>query len=365
MERGGPTLTFAASPRQQQAGSRRSAPSPPITRGDGQPCAPPVPPPAHARGERCGLTVQQHQQQRKSVLTPTEHARLAFSLYRQCVAAGQWARVSVEQRPDGEYITFSSRPSAAAPAAAGSEKVMKPRRRRRRPNQRRVKQKEIWVQSQSKRQQSSLPVKATTAAGATYAKVAASPASPAARVAAATADPTGSPRPTGAASHPPQQLQPTTYRTWEARPAASATAIRLVSTVLSSPAQPRVSSGSDVFAQLDGAGTSPQASPDRQPGGVPESPPSPSSEPSPLSLPTVPPPPPPPPGRVLCRLCGELEHREDFFMCARCHWGSHLEPYFNCPDCEELRTESIHQTSHSEPLFDCSECQKIPCKFIL
>ena len=182
------------------------------------------------------MTVQQ-QQQRKSVLTPTEHARLAFSLYRQCVAAGQWARVSVEQRPDGEHITFSSRPSAAAPAAAGSEKVMKPRRRRRRPNQRRVKQKETWMQSQNKRQQSSLPVEATTAAGATYAQVAASPASPAARVAAATAYPTGSPRPTGAASHPPQQQQPTAYRTWAARPAASATAIRLVSTVLSSPAQ--------------------------------------------------------------------------------------------------------------------------------
>ena len=196
--------------------------------------------------------------------------------------------ISVEQRPDGEYITFSSRPSAAAPAAAGSEKVMIPRRRRRRPNQRRVKQKEIWVQSQSKRQQSSLPVEATTAAGATYAQVAALPARPAARVAAATAYPTGSPRPTGAASHPPQQQQPTAYRTWAARPAASATAIRLVSTVLSSPAQPRVSSGSDVFAQLDGAGTSPQASPDHQPGGVPESPPSPSSEPNPLSLPTVP-----------------------------------------------------------------------------
>ena len=194
MDRGGPTLPFAASPRQQQSGSRRSAPSPPTTRGDGQPRrAPPVPPLAtHARGERCGLTVQQQQQQRTSALTPTEHGRLAFSLYRQCVAAGQWARVSVEQRPDGEYITFSSRPSAAAPAAAGSEKTMKPRRRRRRPNQRRVKQKETWMQSRNKRQQSSLPVEATTAAGVTYAQVAAAPASPAARVVAATADPTGS-----------------------------------------------------------------------------------------------------------------------------------------------------------------------------
>ena len=140
-------------------------------------------------------------------------------------------------------------------------------------------------------------------------------------------------------------------------PAASATAIRLVSTVQSSPVVSpslyRASSDSEVFLQLDGAVTSPQPSPDQKPGGVPESPPSPASEPSPL--PTTPPPPPPLPCSMLCRSCETIEHSDVFFMCAACHWESHNEPYPNCPDCEELRLEAVHQTSHSAPLFDCSE----------
>ena len=40
---------------------------------------------------------------------------------------------------------------------------------------------------------------------------------------------------------------------------------------------------------------------------------------------------------------GPIQHSENFFMCARCHWESHNEPYLNCPDCEELRLESVHQ----------------------
>ena len=131
-----------------------------------------------------------------------------------------------------------------------------------------------------------------------------------------------------------------------------------------SPSLYQASSDSEVFSQLDSAVTSPQSNPDQQPGGVLESPPSQSSEPSPLSsekapLPTTPPPPPPLPCSVLCRFCEIIEHSEDFFMCAGCHWESHNEPYLNCPDCEELRLESVHQASHSSPLFDCPECECI------
>ena len=76
---------------------------------------------------------------------------------------------------------------------------------------------------------------------------------------------------------------------------------------------------------------------------------------------TTPPPPPPlpPPCGVLCHFCENVKHSDLFFMCAGCHWESHNEPYLDCPDCEELRLESIHQVSHNAPLFDCPECKNI------
>jgi len=43
----------------------------------------------------------------------------ALELYRECVVAGQWARLTLEQRPGGEYITLRSSPPAAAHAARG------------------------------------------------------------------------------------------------------------------------------------------------------------------------------------------------------------------------------------------------------
>ena len=90
---------------------------------------------------------QQQQQQQAPARSPTEQARLAISLYRQCVAAGQWARISLEQRPDGEHISFFSRPSAAVSTAARVQEEVESHRRRRRPNQKRRLKKKLWLQS--------------------------------------------------------------------------------------------------------------------------------------------------------------------------------------------------------------------------
>ena len=87
--------------------------------------------------------------------------------------------------------------------------------------------------------------------------------------------------------------------------------------------------------QLDGAVTSPQSSPDQQPGGAPESPPSPSYEPSPLSLekaplPTTPPSPPPLSCSVLCRFCQPL-NTVRIFSCVTVATGSPtMSRIFSC-----------------------------------
>ena len=104
------------------------------------------------------MTVKQRQQQQQTpARSLTEQARLANCLYRQCVAAGLWAKISVEQRPDGEHISFFSRPSAAASTAARAQEEVGPRRRRRRPNQKRRLKKKLWMQSCDQLRQPSRP----------------------------------------------------------------------------------------------------------------------------------------------------------------------------------------------------------------
>jgi DNA segregation ATPase FtsK/SpoIIIE, S-DNA-T family len=154
MDRGGPT---PARVDRLQFGDQRATPPPTSnTRGDGRACNPTAPPSAtDARGGRRGLTA-------------TELARHAFALHKQCVAAGQWARVSVEQRADGQHITFASRPMAAAPAAACAAANVA---RRRRPNQRRKEKKQLWLRS---RQQQQLQASVAAAVGSgSYAQAAA------------------------------------------------------------------------------------------------------------------------------------------------------------------------------------------------
>ena len=92
---------------------------------------------------------QQKQQQQTTVAPPSPLARHALALYRQCVAAGQWARVVFEQHPTGESISFFSRPMAAAPAAA--RETGKPRKQRR-PNQKRRDKKALWKRARDQRQ---------------------------------------------------------------------------------------------------------------------------------------------------------------------------------------------------------------------
>ena len=59
-------------------------------------------------------------------------ATYAFDLNQKCVLAGQWARITVEQRLEGEVISLVSRPQAAA-AAKGQRR--KPSRE---PNKKRI-----------------------------------------------------------------------------------------------------------------------------------------------------------------------------------------------------------------------------------
>ena len=127
MDRGGPTPTFAA-PRQQQCGDQHVATPPPTTRADGQPGGPPsVHPQAQARGGGCGMTAKQQQQQQQApARSPTEQARLAISLYRQCVAAGQWVKISLEQRPDGNISPFTVGPRQQRPLQLGFRRRWSP-----------------------------------------------------------------------------------------------------------------------------------------------------------------------------------------------------------------------------------------------
>ena len=67
---------------------------------------------SHARGVQGGLTTQQQQQTSPPTVSTLAHH--AFNLYRECVGAGQWAKVVFEQRPEGEHITFFIRPPTTA-----------------------------------------------------------------------------------------------------------------------------------------------------------------------------------------------------------------------------------------------------------
>ena len=96
------------------------------------------------------MTVRQLRQQQLTPASPPTTSPLAhhaLNLYRQCVAAGQWACLNVELVWGGECVTFSSRPWAAATAAARDISGPQPNRRKRRPNARRAERKKNWRQT--------------------------------------------------------------------------------------------------------------------------------------------------------------------------------------------------------------------------
>ena len=112
----------------------------------------PLSPPPHTNmgwyDERDGaslpyLTHQQQQQQQHRGHSPLFTQTL--DLYRACVAAGQRACFSVEQRAEGEYISFSCKPPAAAATAAAAAK----RKQKKKPNKRRVELQRIWQENRS------------------------------------------------------------------------------------------------------------------------------------------------------------------------------------------------------------------------
>ena len=85
-------------------------------------------------------------------LTVSAQARNAFDLYSQCVGAGQWSKLVIEQRSDGEHISLHSRPMAAAVSIAAAP-AGRPRKKRR-PNQKRLeRQQRRRVQRSERRQQ--------------------------------------------------------------------------------------------------------------------------------------------------------------------------------------------------------------------
>ena len=152
------------------AAHRSNPPSPPSTEGGSggenlqrslpgqqqkqQQSGPPhftLPPRSRARGVQGGLTTQQQQQQQTSRPTVSTLAHHAFNLYRECVGAGQWAKVVFEQRPEGEHITFFIRPptAAAAPPVAAAAKG----RRQRRPNKNRLEKLKLRRHLRSQQQQ--------------------------------------------------------------------------------------------------------------------------------------------------------------------------------------------------------------------
>ena len=215
------------------------------------------------------MTVKQQQTPARS---PTEQARLANCLYRQCVAAGQWAKISIEQRPDGEHISFFSRPSAAASTAARAQEKVGPRRRRRRPNQKRRLKKKLWMQSRDQLRQ---PARRTATPGrasgqqhqlqavaavlGTYAQIAACPRAP---VPAATAAVT--PEVAAIAAASPKQLGVTSAPVATVAVAATSGCSPVISPRMTRSKKRRkeLSPGDfDAFGQLDGADASPPTSP--------------------------------------------------------------------------------------------------------
>ena len=64
--------------------------------------------------------------------------------------AGQWARISIEQRPDGEHISLFCRPASAA-AAGTAAAASRGKKRRKQPNQRRAAKQQLWRDKHSRR----------------------------------------------------------------------------------------------------------------------------------------------------------------------------------------------------------------------
>ena len=224
------------------------------------------------------MTVKQRQQQQQQTpaRSPTEQARLANCLYRQCIAAGLWAKISVEQRPDGEHISFFSRPSAAASTAARAQEEVGPRRRRRRPNQKRRLKKKLWMQSRDQLQQPSRPtatpgrvssqqhqlqLQAVAAVLGTYAQIAACPRAP---VPAATAAVTPEVAAIAAAAASPKQLGGTVAPVETVAVVATSSCSLVISPRMTRSKKRRkeLSPGDfDAVCQLDGANPSPPTSP--------------------------------------------------------------------------------------------------------
>jgi len=282
---------------------------------------------------------QQQQHAEVSPLSP--RASHALELYQEYVMAGQWVKLTLEQRPEGEYVTLSSRPTAA-PAAKGSKH----------PNKRRMEilaaRKATWQQRRQQQRQHSMP--ARTTCGSQQQPVLTGSSSnqqqqqPVRNAHSTTAEPVRSfaavaatPAATTQQPHSKPRLElDSTPRLTRARKKRKA-----------DPSPANVSPPRCAIPQLDGAAPTPPSPSCPTPSPTQPSPPPPtSSTPGMPSPPTATPPEPPsplspPPTGVLCKICETIEHSDTFFMCAECHWKWHDAPYRDCPDCKELWEEYL------------------------
>ena len=156
MEGGGANTQWRAAD-QQQPGTQPTC-SPPLLRGVGavqgdRPAAASAATPHYRQvwqQQPPGGTQQQQQQQQCLGTCPTQLANHTFNLYRECVVAGQWARISIEQRPDGEHISLFCRPASAA-AAGTAAAASRGKKRSKQPNQRRAAKQQLWRDKHSRR----------------------------------------------------------------------------------------------------------------------------------------------------------------------------------------------------------------------
>ena len=103
----------------------------------------PPPPPWLGCGKGVGCNRQLTSSSSSPGTRGVRIAGLACDLYRACVVAGQWAKLTVEQRQDGEHFTLLCRPMAAS-AATTAAAACGPKKRRRKPNLRRRERQRQW-----------------------------------------------------------------------------------------------------------------------------------------------------------------------------------------------------------------------------
>ena len=297
----------------------------------------------------------QQQQQHQLPWGPSPRAMHAWEVYRACVAAGQQARFTVEQRPEGEFFSLSSRPfppaaTATSVAAAGGRRYSrKPNQKRaerlraRRESRRSITAARLQQLPKGKRSASDLQQhrqQQATASSRQQATASSRQQATASSRQQATASSRCTVPPTDAAADRGPLLQPVQPATTPAAQAAAGTPARSThhthqqqqqqhSSTRETRASKRrktwSSPGNDAVPQQNDAPPSTPATP----GGIPQI----DGEVSEPGTPYRDPPTPPPmsphfprhPYKVLCKLCVQKSHYLTYAQCEFCHYSLMLK----------------------------------------